>query len=357
MRQNAEERTNGIDFNDQALFYIPFETDPNTAGVLYLGTDKVYRTGDRGQNWTAISQVLDQDGGSVSAIGVPPNDANTLFAGTDTGQIHKATRDQNGQWKWTNLTKSPLPNRHLSDMAIHPTNTQIVYLAFNGFSTNTPDTPGHIFKSTDGGQSWTRVDGAGATAFPDVPALTIFIDPDNTDHIYVGTDIGVFRSTDGGASWATFSQGLPPVPVTDLKYQQANKLLWASTYGRSIYRTSLAPAQPPTATPTATAGATSTPTATPTATNTPTVTPTPTETPVPPPTGPAPGLWTGDVSFQVASDQMTLYNFQVEVDFGRCAEALKFAGPATIDQNGNFSFTVNKRDSTWSVTGAITDQS
>ncbi len=350
MRQNAESRVSGINPNDRALFYIPYETDPNTASVLYLGTDKVYRTTDRGKNWTAISQVLDP-GGSVSAIGVPRNNANLIFAGTNRGQIHKATRDQSGQWNWTNLTAAPLPNRHLSDIAIHPTNSQIVYLAFNGFTTNTPSSPGHIFKSTDGGQTWTRVDGSGTSTFPDVPALTILIDPDNTDHIYVGTDIGVFQSTDGGGSWTTFSQGLPPVPVTDLKYQQANKLLWASTYGRSIYRTSLASSSPtPTSTPTA--GPTTPPTATPM----PTITPTPTDTPVPPSTGPAPGQWTGDVSFLVASDQTRLFNFQVKVNFGRCTETLQFVGPATIDQNGNFSFTVKKRDSTWSATGTLSNK-
>jgi len=349
MRQNDVDRTNGIDVNDSVEFYLPFETDPNTAGVLYLGTNRVYRTTDRGQNWTAISQVLEA-GANIRSIGVVPGDANTLYAGTTGGQIHKATRGRNGQWTWTNLTKAPLPQRFLSDIAFDPTNTQTVYLAYNGFSANTPDTAGHIFKSTDGGTTWTLSDGAGAGAFPDVPALTIFVDPDNPSHVYVGTDIGVFRSTDGGASWATFSQGLPPVPVTDLKYQRAAKLLWVSTYGRSIYRTSLA-SGPPTATPTATAGATATPT------STPTHTPTPTITPPPPNTGIAPGAWTGDVSFQVASDQARLFNFRVDPGFDNCTEILEFTGPAAIDGNGNFTFTVNNRSSSWSVTGQLANQS
>lgn len=355
-RQNVQRRLNGINTNDNVEFYLPFETDPNTAGVLYLGTDKVYRTTDRGMSWAAISQALDGNGGNVRAIGVPRGNTNLLYVGTTGGQVHKGVRGNDGQWTWTNLTKAPLPGRNLSDIAIHPTNDQTLYLAYNGFSANTPDSPGHIFKSTDGGATWTLSDGTGGGAFPDVPALTILIDPDNTAHIYVGTDIGVFRSTDGGASWATFSQGLPPVPVTDLKYQQANKLLWASTYGRSIYRTSLAPASP-TATPTPTTGASPTPTSTPTSTSTPTQTPTATVTPVPPTTGAAPGNWAGDVTFQVASDKTRLFNFQIQVNFGNCTQPLKFTGPATIDGNGNFTFTVSDRNSSWTVNGTINNQS
>ncbi|MFZ1755164.1 MAG: hypothetical protein WAU10_15545 [Caldilineaceae bacterium] len=354
-RNNVEPRLNGINVDDPVEFYLPFETDPNTAGVLYLGTNRVYRTTDRGMNWTAISPPAEGDA-NIRSIGVPNNNANLLYVGTTFGQISKGTRGGDGQWMWANLTKAPLPGRLLSDIAIHPTNSQVVYLAYNGFTANTPDTPGHIFKSTDGGTTWSLSDGTGANTFPDVPALTIFIDPDNTNHIYVGTDIGVFRSTDGGDTWATFSQGLPPVPVTDLKYQRANKLLWAATYGRSIYRTSLIPVSP-TATPTATAGASATPTSTPTATNTPTITPTPTATQPPPATGVAPGAWAGNVSFLIAADKARLFDFKIQVNFGNCAEPLQFNGPAAIDGEGNFTFTVSNRTSTWSATGKISNQS
>ena len=348
MRQNAQDRLNGIDFNDNAGFYIPFEVDPNSAGVIYLGTDKIYRTANRGVQWTAISQALD-DQGNVLSIGVPPSDANTLYAGTTGGLIFKGSRDPNGQWTWVDLTNTPLPNRFLSDIAVHPTNANIVYLAYNGFSANTPGQPGHIFKSENGGMTWTRVDGAGVGAFPDVPALTILMDPDNPANLYVGTDIGVFRSTDGGASWAPYSQGLPPVPVTDLKYTQANKLLWAATYGRSIYRTSLSDAPP---TPTPTDGPTPTPTMTPVNT------PTPTMTPTPPAAGVTPGVWAGDVvSFQVASNQTQIYDFRVEIDFGNCTQPLQYNGPIAIDGGGNFSFTVDDRNSSWRVTGQIGNQS
>ncbi len=348
MRQNAQERLNGVDFNDNSQFYIPFEVDPNSEGALYLGTDKIYRTANRGVQWTAISQVL-EDQSSVQSIGVSSSDANTIYAGTTGGLIFKGSRDPNGQWTWANLINAPLPNRFLSDIAVHPTNANIVYLAYNGFSANTPARPGHVFKSENGGVTWTRVDGAGASAFPDVPALTILMDPDNPANLYVGTDIGVFRSTDGGASWAPYSEGLPPVPVTDLQYTQSNKLLWAATYGRSIYRTSLAAGPPP---PTPTDGPTPTPTMTPPNT------PTPTMTPTAPSAGVRPGGWVGDVvGFQVASNQMQLFNFRVEIDFGNCTQPVQFNGPVTIDGGGNFSFTVDDRNSSWRATGQLGNQS
>ncbi|GEM_PF-1436962 len=354
MRRNAQDRTNGISANDPTEFYLPFEVDPSSQGVLYLGTNRVYRTENRGVLWTAISAVLDGRA-NVRSIGVPPSNPNLLYVGTTSGQIHRGVQ-ANGQWTWANLTAAPLPQRFLSDIAIHPTDPQILYLAYNGFSTNTPGAPGHIFKSTDGGATWTLSDGAGGAAFPDTPALTILVDPGNPNHVYVGTDIGVFRSTDGGASWATFSQGLPPVPVTDLKYTPSNQLLWVSTYGRGIYRTSLAPVGPP---PTPTAGPSPTPANTNTPAPTPTNTAVPTATPEPPSTGIAPGIWTGgSVSFQVASDEATLYNFRIELDFsGICQRTLEQAGPVSIDGSGNFSFAVSDRGSSWSVTGNLANQS
>ena len=51
-------KTDGIDLKDRSLFYAPFAMDPSSAGVLYLGTHRVYRTADRGEWWQAISGDL-----------------------------------------------------------------------------------------------------------------------------------------------------------------------------------------------------------------------------------------------------------------------------------------------------------
>ena len=67
----------------------------------------------------------------------------------------------------------------------------------------------------------------------------MLIDPENTQHYYAATDVGVFRSTDGGASWLVFGVGLPNVVVNDFAFQPETRELFAGTYGRSIFSTEL----------------------------------------------------------------------------------------------------------------------
>ncbi|MEM7536789.1 MAG: hypothetical protein AAF639_31710, partial [Chloroflexota bacterium] len=241
--------------------------------------------------------------------------------------------------------------RVLTDIAVHPTNADIVYIVFNGFSQNTPNTPGHVFKSTDAGQNWTRLDGTGNDMLPDIPVLSIVLDPDNAGHIYIGTDIGVFHSSDDGQTWVLASQGLPPSPVFDLKYVQPMKQLWAATYGRSIWRTTL-DGSDSVSTPTAA------PTEIPTETPVPTDTPVPTSTPTAPAEGIRPGEWRSEetsLDFNVASDQETIYDIRI-VTFSEnnCRQVLVAPGPIEIDEEGSFDYIDERdRDEYWSVTGTL----
>ena len=258
-------KVEGIDKNDRALFYAPFALDPSRAGVIYYGTHRLYRSTDRGESWTPISGDLTKGAdtrGRISAIAVAPSDAKTIYVGTSDGLVQVTTN--RGQ-TWTNITRPPLPNRWVSRIAVSPTDPRVAYVVFNGFNTHTPDAPGHVFKTTDRGRTWRDISGD----LPDVPALSIVLDPNAPGTIYIGTDVGVFRSTDDGGHWELFGKGMPPVPVVDLYLHSQRKLLFAATHGRSVYRISL--------------GSTAaTPTSTPTSGPTPTPTPTSTSTPTPP---------------------------------------------------------------------------
>lgn len=263
------EKSDGIDVNDRVLFYVPFVLDYSSQGVLYLGTHRLYRTANRGDTWQVISGDLTggaQSNGAISAIAVAPNDPLTIYTGSADGVV-SVTRNR-GQ-SWTNVTKSPLPNRYVSFIAVHPTNAAIAYIVYNGFNTHTPATPGHVFKTTNAGQSWQNV----SSNLPDIPSLSLAIDPQDPATIFLGTDIGVFRSTNDGGNWAFYNTGLANVPVYDLELNKTTRQLWAGTYGRGVFRLSLA-ATPATATPTRTP----TPSRTPTATQTRTPSRTPTAT-------------------------------------------------------------------------------
>jgi len=299
-------KVKGINKDDRALFYAPFALDPSTPGVLYYGTYRLYRTTNRGEYWEPISPDLTkgtQTRGRISAIAVAPSDPKTIYVGTSDGNV-QVTSNQGRTW--TNVTRPPLPNRWVSRIAVDPHNPQVAYVVFNGFNTHTPNSPGHVFKTTNRGGTWQDISGN----LPDIPVLSIALDPDHPGTLYVGTDVGVFRTTDDGRHWSLFGTGLPTVAVVDLVFHAPSRTLIAATHGRSVYRISLsAPLPTPTPTPTRAVRTPSvrlfhpimhrglqhmerTPTPTPAGTVLPTATPQPTPTPTPTwtptPTGPPP---------------------------------------------------------------------
>ncbi|HEY6910398.1 MAG TPA: hypothetical protein VI356_13560 [Myxococcales bacterium] len=101
-----------------------------------------------------------------------------------------------------------------------------------------PPMVGHLFKTTDGGTTWTPFHGNG-TGFdlPNFPVYVLRYDPtDTTDQtLWVGTEFGLYRTTDGGATWAPYDIGLPAVRVTDIRISRNGSVVRVSTYGRGIW--------------------------------------------------------------------------------------------------------------------------
>jgi hypothetical protein len=129
----------------------------------------------------------------------------------------------------------------------------------------------HIWKTTNldtsptaAAVTWT----AAGNGIPDVPVDAFAVDPDDSNVLYAGTDIGVYRSTDGGANWQPFGTGLPRVAVFDMAVQGPYNILRIATHGRGLWEIPTGSSSPtPTPTPT--------PDASPTPIPSPTVTPTP----------------------------------------------------------------------------------
>ncbi len=116
--------------------------------------------------------------------------------------------------------------------------------------TGQPAAVGHVFKTVDGGATWTPFNGNGTGLdLPNVPVFVIRFDPnDPADQtLYAGTELGLYRSTDAGQTWARYGSGLPLVRVTDINISRNSSVLRVSTYGRGlweIYPTSEAAAAP-----------------------------------------------------------------------------------------------------------------
>src|SRR5262249_55309991 len=126
---------------------------------------------------------------TLSAIGV--GGGSGLYTGAQDGPVFRspdAKTSDNPTWERTGLSKLPQPP--VASIAVDRSNWRIASLAYGSFNAATPQTPGHVFKTTDGGQSWTDISvGTDPTqTLPDSPVNSILIDPSYPNTLYVGTD-------------------------------------------------------------------------------------------------------------------------------------------------------------------------
>ena len=238
----AKSTDGGANFSDAVtgladngfLFIAPFVMDPGNPQRLWTGGFDMWRTGNGAGRWTKASITLCGNG-SVSAIAVAPSNSNRVLAGTSDGCINRndAATTASATTPWAGTTPRV---GYVSSIAIHPTNPNVAYATYSTFG------GAHVWRSLDGGTSWTSIDGSGVTGIPDVPVHSIAIDPANTARLYIGTDIGVFVSRDGGARWAVEHTGFAHVVTEWLAVGNvgATPHLFAFTHGRGAWRVATA---------------------------------------------------------------------------------------------------------------------
>ncbi len=112
-----------------------------------------------------------------------------------------------------------------------------------------PASVGHLFKTTDGGNTWIPFHGNGSGFdLPNVPIYVLRYDPTDTtgNTLWIGTEFGVYRTTDGGQTFAPYGRGLPAVRMTDIRISNNGGLVRISTYGRGVWEV-YPNSEPPTA--------------------------------------------------------------------------------------------------------------
>jgi len=244
------EGQNGIIANDNVLFYAPMTLGPGTPNTVYFGTDKLYRSINRGDTMTLASQLLaplappNQTLGSpISTIGISPQNDNVRIVGLTNGQVFATT---SGLAVLTNVTPPGSPGtttangtRLVGRVLIDPNDVDTAYVAYGGQNLTAGQT--HLYKTANlsaATPTWAAV-GAG---IPDVPVNALQVDPADSTKVYAGTDVGVFVSTDSGLNFAPFGTGLPRVAVFQMEIQNANRFLRIATHGRGLWEISLLPA-------------------------------------------------------------------------------------------------------------------
>ncbi len=200
---------------------------PSQPDVYYFGATGggVWKTTDAGENWQNVSDGFFKTG-SVGAIAVAESDPNIVYAGmgeeTVRGNVSHGdgvykSLDAGKTWKFMGLGDT----RQISRVRVNPKNPDIVYVAALGHLWGNNEERG-IFRSKDGGKTWEKVlyrdDKTGAS--------DLTFDPNNANTLYAGfwevnrtpysfngggAGSGLFKSTDGGDTWTEISRnkGLP----------------------------------------------------------------------------------------------------------------------------------------------------
>lgn len=214
-------------------------SSPDAPPVMYYGANRLFKSFDRGDSWTAISPDLTsnpaQQGnvpwGTLTTVSQSPRNPRVLYTGADDGFVH-VTRD--GGATWTRIGES-LPARWVTRITASAHNEASVYLSMTGYRYD--EFAAYLFVSHDYGQTWTSL----ASNLPAEPINVVAEDPKDARILYVGTDSGVFVTTTGGRQWHALCADLPTIPIYDLVVHPREPELVIGTHGRSVFVANIAP--------------------------------------------------------------------------------------------------------------------
>jgi hypothetical protein len=226
----------GIVTSDRFNWSTPLVMNPANHNVILVGSQRVYRSTNNGIGYSVISGDLTTNNTSslltystITTLDISPADTSVYYAGTDDGKVWRST---NRGGAWTDISAG-LPVRWVTRVTADPVNAQVVYVTHSGFGGD--EHLPHIHRSANQGVTWTPID----SDLPDIPLNDVVVDPLDTQHLFVATDVGVYWSATQGANWAPLGSGLPFTAVFDLSLHSPSRTLVAATHGRSQWKLDL----------------------------------------------------------------------------------------------------------------------
>jgi len=235
----------------------PILVSPHNPAHLYFASQRVWKSTDRGDSWTAISGDLTKNierittpffnatqswdnpwdmyamsnYSTITSLAESAIQAGLIYAGTDDGLI-QVTEDGGASWSKIDFSKIPaLPSTaFVNDIKTDLYDVNTVYAVFDNHKFG--DFKPYIYKSTDKGKTWRSI----SSNLPDKNLLwRVVQDHVSKDLMFLGTELGVYVSVDGGKEWTKMTGGLSNISVRDLVIQKRENDLVLATFGRGFY--------------------------------------------------------------------------------------------------------------------------
>ena len=233
----------------------PILISSHDSKTLFFGTQRVWRSDDYGDSWTALSGDITRNErrvdaplmgrtwsfdapwdlyamsmyNTITSLSESPVVPGLIYAGTDDGII-QVTEDNGTNWR--KIDKLPgVPNRFfVNDIKADLFDPDTVYVVVDDHKNG--DYAPYILKSENRGRSWKSI----SNNLPERHVLWRVVQ----DHVkpglmFLGTEFGVFFTVNGGGEWTKLKGGSPNIPFRDLVIQKRENDLVGATFGRSFY--------------------------------------------------------------------------------------------------------------------------
>ena len=235
----------------------PIVVSTNEPSRIYFASQRMWKSEDRGDSWTAISGDLTRDQNrlelpimgqtwgydaawdfnamsvynTISSIAVAMQDENIVYAGTDDG-ILQVTSD--GGQNWRKIEVGTLPGvpatAFVNDIKVDLFDKNTVYVALDNHKFG--DYAPYLLKSTDLGRTWTSLS-------KNLPERTLVWrtvqDHEDRDLLFAATEYGIYFTKDGGDKWIELKGGVPTISFRDLAIQRRENDLVGASFGRGFF--------------------------------------------------------------------------------------------------------------------------
>ncbi len=230
----------------------PFVISSHDPTVLYLGANYLFRLSDRGRDWEILGPDMTRQNRlrpepdiahtsyhSLHSVAESSMDARILWAGANDGLLW-VSEDEGANWRnlTANIPQQEPRNCWVSEIEPSRFEARTAYVVYDCHRRD--DYRPYVFKTTDGGESWTSIAG-------DLPedggSYVIREDETNPNLLFVGTERGLWMSIHGGDRWVRLKNNLPTVAIRDMELVPRRKELVLATFGYSFYVLDVAPLQ------------------------------------------------------------------------------------------------------------------